>query len=110
MAKTIRATKDHLAYVPNVKKSGVAARLRERARIWVLDLDLTPLGEPTDVFRANTHLLRRENKHLSDQEWIAGLSDFRDRMLSAPQIYRFPELSEIYDASARRNLAQSLLH
>ena len=110
VAKTIRATKDHLAYVPDMKKSGVAARLRERARMWVLDLDLTPLGEPAEIFQANTRMLRNENKHLSDTEWNAGLSVFRDRFLSARQIYRFPELSEIYDASARRNLSQSLLH
>jgi predicted metal-dependent HD superfamily phosphohydrolase len=109
VAKTIRATKDHLGYAPNSKKSGVAARLRERARLWVLDLDLTPLGEPPDIFKANTRLLRNENKHLSDKEWESGLSAFRDRFLAAPQIYRFPELSEIYDASARRNLAHSLL-
>jgi predicted metal-dependent HD superfamily phosphohydrolase len=110
VAKTIRATKDHLAYAPDTKKSVAAARLRERARMWVLDLDLTPLGEPPDIFQANTRLLRSENKHLSDKEWDAGLSVFRNRFLSAPQIYRFRELSEIYDASARRNLAQSLLH
>ena len=109
VAITIRATKDHLAYAPDTKKSGVAARLRERARMWVLDLDLTPLGEPSDIFQANTRLLRNENKHLNDKDWYAGLSVFRDRFLAAPQIYRFPELSEIYDASARRNLAQSLL-
>ena len=110
VAKTIRATKDHLGYTPNSKKSGVAASLRERARMWVLDLDLTPLGEPPEIFEANTRLLRNENKHLSDKEWDAGLSVFRNRFLSAAQIYRFPELSEIYDASARRNLAHSLLH
>jgi predicted metal-dependent HD superfamily phosphohydrolase len=110
VAKTIRATKDHLGYAPDTKKTGAAARLRERARLWVLDLDLTPLGEPPDIFEANTRLLRSENRHLSDKEWDAGLSVFRDRMLSAPQIYRFAELSEIYDASARRNLAHSLLH
>ena len=110
VAQTIRATKDHLGYLPDTKKSGVAARLRERARMWVLDLDLTPLGEPSEIFKANTRMLRDENKHLSDKEWTDGLSVFRDRFLSAPQIYRFPELSEIYDASARRNLSHSLVH
>jgi predicted metal-dependent HD superfamily phosphohydrolase len=110
VAKTIRATKDHLGYAPDMNKSGHAAKLRERARLWVLDLDLTPLGETPDVFEANTRLLRNENKHLSDKEWNEGLSAFRDRFLSAAQIYRFPELSEIYGASARRNLAKSLLH
>ena len=42
------ATKDHLAYAPDAKAASAEARLRERARAWVLDLDLTPLGEPPD--------------------------------------------------------------
>jgi len=105
VAGTIRATKDHLGYVPEAKKAGAEARLRERARAWVLDLDLTPLGEPPDVFAENTRLLRAEQEHLSDEEWHANLTAFRQRFLSAPHIFRFPELSAIYDASARRNLA-----
>lgn len=106
VAATIRATKDHLGYAPRRKAANARGKLRERAREWVLDLDLTPLGEPPDIYQHNTGLLRAEQKHLSDSEWDAGLMAFRKRFLAAPQIYRFPELAAIYDASARRNLAR----
>ena len=51
VAETIRATRDHLSYEPRVDieardpGEGASTQLRERARIWVLDLDLTPIGE-----------------------------------------------------------------
>ena len=54
VADTIRATADHLAY----PDPAADAPLRERARLWVLDLDLTPLGEADADFDRNTELLR----------------------------------------------------
>jgi predicted metal-dependent HD superfamily phosphohydrolase len=106
VAQTIRATKDHLAYAPDAKAASAEARLRERARAWVLDLDLTPLGEPPDVFDGNTRLLRAESGHLSDEAWEASMLAFGRRFLAAPRIYRFPELGAIFESSARRNLAR----
>jgi predicted metal-dependent HD superfamily phosphohydrolase len=106
VAQTIRATKDHLAYAPDAKAASAEARLRERARAWVLDLDLTPLGEPPDVFDGNTRLLRAESGHLSDEAWEASMLAFGRRFLAAPRIYRFPELAAIFESSARRNLAR----
>ncbi len=106
VAQTIRATKDHLAYAPGAEAAGAEARLRERARAWVLDLDLTPLGEPSDVFDENTKLLRAESERLSDEAWEASMLVFRRRFLAAPRIYRFPELAAIFESAARRNLAR----
>jgi predicted metal-dependent HD superfamily phosphohydrolase len=106
VAQTIRATKDHLAYAPEARPANAEARLRERARAWVIDLDLTPLGEPPDVFDKNARLLRAESGHLSDEAWEEGIRVFRQRFLAAPRIYRFPELAAIYESSARRNLAR----
>ena len=82
------------------------ARLRERARVWMLDLDLTPLGEPPDVFDDNTRRLREESRHLSDEQWRASMLAFQRHLLAAPRIYRSPELAAIYEAAARRNLAR----
>ncbi len=104
VAQTIRATKDHLAYAPDGRAASAEARLRERARAWVIDLDLTPLGEPPDVFDENAKLLRAESGHLSDKAWDESMRVFRRRFLAAPRIYRFPELAAIFESSARRNL------
>lgn len=109
VAQTIRATKDHLAYQPHLKATSAKAKLRERARLWVLDLDLTPLGEPPDRFDANSKQLRAEFAQMSDEEWEASMSGFRQHFLAAPRIYRCPELAAVYEASARRNLARPTL-
>jgi predicted metal-dependent HD superfamily phosphohydrolase len=106
VAQTIRATKDHLACAPDAQAAGAQARLRERARAWILDLDLTPLGEPPDVFDENARRLRAESGHLSDAAWQANMRAFARRFLEAPRIYRFPELAAIFESSARRNLAR----
>jgi predicted metal-dependent HD superfamily phosphohydrolase len=105
VAQTIRATKDHLAYTPQAA-ADAETRRRERARAWVIDLDLTPLGEPPGVFDDNTRLLRVESRHLSDAEWQASMRRFGRHFLAAPRIFRFPELAAIYEAAARRNLAR----
>jgi predicted metal-dependent HD superfamily phosphohydrolase len=101
VAVTIRATKDHLAYEPPV---GNETAFLERLRLWVLDLDLTPLGAPPESFDRNTRLLRLENGAKSDDAWRAALMGFRERFRDAPRIYRTPELAAVYEAAARRNL------
>ncbi|MBV8474012.1 MAG: hypothetical protein JO234_11400, partial [Hyphomicrobiales bacterium] len=101
VAETIRATKDHLAYKP---PAGTEATFRERLRLWVLDLDLTPLGAPPEAFDRNTRLLRLENGAKSDEAWRAAMLGFRQRFHDAPHIYRTPELATVYEAAARRNL------
>ena len=53
VAETICATRNHLDYEPNWS-AGEAARLRERARLWVLDLDLSALGENAGYFARAT--------------------------------------------------------
>jgi predicted metal-dependent HD superfamily phosphohydrolase len=105
VAETIRATNDHLAYEP---PPGTAASPRERLRLWVLDLDLTPLGAPPEVFDRNTRLLRLENKGKSEQAWRSAVMAFRNRFLDAPRIYRTPELAAVYEAPARGNLGRPL--
>jgi predicted metal-dependent HD superfamily phosphohydrolase len=102
VAGTIRATKDHLAYDPGPETA------RERLRLWVLDLDLTPLGAPPAQFDRNTRLLRLESSAASESAWREAMTAFRRRFLEAPRIYRTPELAAIYEARARRNLRRTL--
>jgi len=108
VTRTISATSDHLAYRADPGASGVRARLREKARLWMLDLDLTPLGETPETFDENSRQLRAEFAHLSSAEWKANMLEFRRRILEAPQIYRSPVLAAHFEAAARRNLARPL--
>jgi predicted metal-dependent HD superfamily phosphohydrolase len=105
VAETIRATQDHLAYRPEPPDDLDVAT---RARLWMLDIDLTSLGESPDVFARNTALLRREAAHLADPEWRAGQRAFLRRCLDAPRIYRTPVLFALYERRARDNLARYL--
>jgi len=108
VARTISATSDHLAYHPDVHASGAKARLREKARLWMLDLDLTPLGESPEIFDENSRQLRAEFAHLSSAKWRAKMLEFRRRFLEAPQIYRSPALAARFEVAARGNLTRPI--
>ena len=77
VACTIEATADHL-----VAAGACLSEPCGRMRAWVLDLDLTPLGESHEAFRRNARLLRAENLHLTAAQWetqrIAFLQRFAD--------------------------------
>ena len=108
VARTISATSDHLAYHADPGASGGKARLREKARLWMLDLDLTPLGETPETFDENSRQLRAEFAHLSSADWQASMRQFRRRFLEAPQIYRSPVLAAHFESAARINLARPI--
>jgi predicted metal-dependent HD superfamily phosphohydrolase len=113
VADTIRATRDHLAYHPEGASSSgpgswSAASPGERARLWMLDLDLASLGDPPDLYDRNTAQLRAEAAHLSDAEWNAGQAAFLGQLLASPFIFRSPTWSRLCEASARRNIARQL--
>lgn len=104
VAGTIAATADHLGARP---ESGMAPEAWA-ARAWMLDLDLTPIGEAPAEFDANTRRLRREYAHLSDADWDRGRIGFLRRLAAAPVLYRSPALAAAFDAQARANLAREL--
>jgi len=105
VADTIRATADHLAY-PDPAPD---APLAERARVWTLDLDLTPLGEIDVEFDRNTELLRLEVPHLTDAQYDAGRLGFLRKLAAAPRVYRTPTLAATFEAQARANFARQLV-
>jgi predicted metal-dependent HD superfamily phosphohydrolase len=111
VSDTIRATRDHANRRPfddNQVGAGSDARLRRLARDWVLDLDLTPLGEPQRAFDRNTRLLRREAVLSNDAEYEARQRAFFRRYLSQERIYHTPVLAAKYEDQARRNIARAL--
>lgn len=101
---TILATADHLAEEPWIMCSG----LPEIARAWLLDLDLTPLGERAAEFEMNTRRLRREFAHLPQAGWELGRIGFLRRMAAAPRLFRTRQLRARFGARACANLAHAL--
>jgi predicted metal-dependent HD superfamily phosphohydrolase len=115
VAETILATRDHIGYrerAYGAYASGdekmAAASLRDRARIWALDLDLTPLGGTVAAFERDTASLRREAKHLTDEEWAAGRLTSLRRLVETPRIFWSPTLAEVFEGPARANLLRQL--
>lgn len=94
--QAILATADHLAY------PGGDCRV---ARL--LDLDLTPLAETSEVFARNTALLRREYAAVGEPDWRAGRRAVLARFAAADPLFR-TRLGAIYEAPARANLAQEV--
>lgn len=106
VAQTIRATGDHLGYKPDLAPGDPRRLAREQARLWVLDLDLTPLGETPEIFEENTRRLRLESPTKTQAQWVEGLCAFHRHFLAAAHIYRTPALARIFEARARVNLAK----
>ena len=102
VADTILATSNHLAAAP---EPGMAASAWA-ARAWMLDLDLTPLGELPDAFDANTAALRLEYGHLSDDAWASGRQAFLRGISAAPRLFRSAVLHDAFEARARANFAR----
>ncbi len=76
---------------------------------WVVDVDLSSLGAPRDVFERESDAVRRECTHLSDAQFIAGQCRFLQSLLARPSIYTTNFFRERYEGSARQNIARQLL-
>lgn len=103
IADTIRATRNHLTYATTS-----ASDDQEDLRLWLLDLDLSPLGEVPEVFDHNVALLRAESPHLSETAFQAAHRSTIQRFAALPRIYRNPVLSARFEAPAQRNLHRHL--
>ncbi len=101
VADTIEATADHLGvHDPTTQ--------RARLRLWMLDLDLTPLGEPGELFARNTRRLRAEYHHLPEADWQRGRLAFLRKLQAAPRLFRSAPLAAAFEQQARRNIAREL--
>lgn len=105
VAGTIEATASHLSAVP----APGMAEAAWAARLWMLDLDLTPLAEHPAEFAANTRRLRREAAHLPDEAWEAARLDFLRRLAAAPRLFRSDALAAAFERRARNNIARQLV-
>jgi len=101
VADTIEATADHLAVRDTATRT-------DRLRLWLLDLDLTPLGDPSESFDRSTRRLRIEYRHLPQAEWERNRVDFLRKVQAAPLLYRSAPLAAAFERQARRNIAREL--
>ena len=101
VSTTIEATAAHLAVTDSSTESA-------RLRLWMLDLDLTPLGEPEAVFARNTQALRLEYAHLTDAAWNSRRIGFLRGVQAAARIYRCAQLAAAFEQPARRNIEHAL--
>ncbi len=111
VAGTIKATADHLAAAEAILAGhGPAASppLLARARLWVLDLDLSPLGEAPAAFARNTGLLRLERPDLDEGAWSRCVRAFLARLHAAPWLYRTPAAHAAFEDRAKANIARAL--
>ena len=106
VAGTIEATADHLASAEAILAEGTPTPL-VRARLWMLDLDLTPLGEAPAAFVRNTKLLRLECPGLDDDGWARRLRAFLARLHAAPRLYRTPAVGAAFEARAKANISRA---
>jgi predicted metal-dependent HD superfamily phosphohydrolase len=104
VAGTILATADHLGATREAGMDDPAWA----ARCWMLDLDLTPIGEAPAAFTANTAQLRQEFAHLPQAEWDARRIGFLRGLRAAPRLFRTDALAAAFEGPARRNIAREL--
>ncbi len=104
VADTIRATADHVHASATLNLADAS----DYARQWMLDLDLTSLGEAPEVFDGNMALLAAEMPHLTDERrqavLLAGLRHFA----TARPLYGCAALAAVFDANAQNNFRRHL--
>jgi predicted metal-dependent HD superfamily phosphohydrolase len=101
VSDTIEATANHLVVHD-------AATQAARLRLWLLDLDLTPLGDPAESFDRSTRRLRAEFRHVPQAEWERNRLVFLRQLQQAPVLYRSAPLAAVFEKQARRNIAREL--
>lgn len=104
IADTIRATAAHFDAARGIDLRDP----RGQARQWVLDLDLTPLGEVPEVFDENTRLLAAELPHLTIAQQHASLLDSLRYFAAARPLFRCHAIADAFEAPAHRNFARWL--
>jgi len=79
---------------------------------WMVDLDLTPLGEPWPLFQANSAALHDESPHVPRPALLAAQRAFLGKLSDLPVLYRSPRhggvIARCYEATARENLSRLL--
>lgn len=74
----------------------------------VVDIDLSILGTPEDVYQAFERNVRREYWWVPRRRYAAGRCAILESFLKRTSIYRYPEFQRRYEVAARVNLAAAI--
>jgi predicted metal-dependent HD superfamily phosphohydrolase len=74
----------------------------------LVDADLAILASPRATYRAYTLAVRLEYSHLDDATFAAGRISVLQRLLRRPRLFHTPALQDLWEDSARQNLADEL--
>lgn len=75
---------------------------------YVVDIDLSILGESPERFDAYERAIRREYGHVTEEAFRNGRAKVLRSFLDRPRIYGTDVFRDRYEAAARENLARSL--
>ena len=92
-----------LATKHDASVAGKAARV-----LYLLDVDLSILGEAPEVFDAYERGVREEYAFVPEDAFRAGRATILRRFLERPHLYETQRLRAVYEEPARKNLARSL--
>jgi len=75
---------------------------------FAVDVDLWGLSQPWDDFFSDTHDLRRESAHASDEAFARGQGGFLRVLAERPKIYSTPYFQARCEDRARQNIERLL--
>jgi predicted metal-dependent HD superfamily phosphohydrolase len=75
---------------------------------YVVDVDLSSLGMSWDCFKKDSDAIRKENFHLSDEEFVANQCSFLQALLDRPKIFFTDFYGKLYESPARANIQRQL--
>jgi predicted metal-dependent HD superfamily phosphohydrolase len=73
-----------------------------------LDMDLSILAAPSEVFDAYEAAIRREYAWVPEEAWVAGRSAVLRAFLNRPNIYHSEDFRDRFEKQARDNINRSL--
>lgn len=74
----------------------------------LLDLDLSILGQPPDVYAAYSAAIRAEYRHVDEADYRAGRRRVLQSFLQRPAIYQTARWHAAWEVQARANIAEEL--
>lgn len=75
---------------------------------YVVDIDLSSFGLPWDEFTRDSQDVRKECTHLSDAEFTTRNHRFLRSLLDRPSIFSTEYYRDLYEQTARRNIARRI--
>jgi predicted metal-dependent HD superfamily phosphohydrolase len=75
----------------------------------IVDIDLSILGQPPDIFQKYEDSIRNEYSWVPDDEYRVGRSTVLHHFLDQPSVYSTERFQKMYEIQARKNLTTVLV-